>query len=110
MEQLANIKRTFVWLRMCAVTDDSMANWERNAHVAVFLLVIFVIVSGAYANFVFFVDFLSADMDGSIFALLCSLALIEVFNDMIVAYLLQFRIHCVFENLSAIHKASKLCE
>lgn len=101
------IKRRLVWLSMCSAADDSVANWERYAHVTVSLFVIFVILSGAYANFIFSVDFLSTDMDESIFALLCSLALIEVFCDMIVAHLLKFRIHGVFAKLSAIYEDSK---
>lgn len=107
MDPLVKVRRTLIWLRMCPVTDDSFPNWQRNTHILVFSVVIFVTLSGAYANLVYFLDFLSTGLEQSIFALLCYLALIEVLCNIIVAYSLQFRINFIFEKLSEIYEASK---
>lgn len=107
MEPIHSIKRILIWLCMCTA-DKSSSIWLKRAHF-VFALITFILTfSGFAAHVAYMYEYLSVDLDGSMFAFLGLIGFTDAsFIMIIIVFFLRHKISILFDTLSEIYDASK---
>lgn len=100
-------QRVLTWL--CVFPLDEVATMKENMTCIAFSIgVILTIFSGMTGSIVFFLKFVSTDLEESLYALFQIAALISTINAIVVVILLRHRIPGMFKNLTGIYEECKL--
>lgn len=99
-------QRVLTWLCMHP-PDESATAWKRMAYIIAALIIFAVLLSATIAHIVYFLKFVSTDLEGSLVALMIIDGMIGFVYSFVTAFNLRYKIQTIFENLTSIYEASK---
>lgn len=106
MEPLVSVNQLFTWLCICPV-DGTVSEWKKTARVPVAIANFAIMVSHFIASLVFLIRFVTTDLPGSLFALMCCCGDFSIVYILITALILRHRVNEIFKGLSAIYSTCK---
>lgn len=107
MQPLTTCRRVLTWLGVCPISGN-VSKFERFDPIVVSFLIISSVSVALVASMVFFVKFLSVDLEKSLQTLLQIAGALSILYSFIVLYISRNKISAVFDHLKQIFDASKI--
>lgn len=106
MKPLLMNQRVLTWLCMLPM-DEASTKTEKLGCIAFAIGVTLIIYSGFLASLIFFLKFVSSDLEESLYALFQVVGMFSTANAIVVAILMRHKIPSIFTNLSKIYDERK---
>lgn len=107
MKPLAISQWFLSWISVCPV-EENMSKWKK----VIFKIFPFVIIAGNLTGLtsstIFFVRYISVDLEGSLYALFQIAGQLNMTNAIIITFAFRHRLTTMFENLAKIYTASEI--
>lgn len=108
MKPLETNKKVLTWLSICPL--DKNANWNQKLVRIAFSFVFIGNQVVAFAgSLTFFLKYVSVDLEQCLYALFQLAAEVSVMYMLTIAFVQRYKITALFDNLSKIYDASKIC-
>lgn len=106
MEPLVTTKRMLIWFHGYH-SEECTSIRKKLPHFSFTLIVLLNLLSSWLTSFFYIIQFMSIDVEGSIYAIYANGVVISGFYILIVIYLMRFQNRDVFEGLANIYKECK---
>lgn len=106
MVPLVANQRMMSWLRLYP-DEETSSNTQKVARIVFSVINLTIILSGGVSSFIYFIEFMSIDLERSLFAILQFLLTSAVLYSHITAFVLRKQIPSLRKNLSKIYRDCK---
>lgn len=106
MKPLKTLKQMLVWICVCQ-PNKITSKWKKRAFFANLLAGITIIMAAGTASLLFFLKFISIDLESSLDSLYPAAAGFGLAYTLLMAYLLRHKMNAIFDDLSNIYDTSK---
>lgn len=108
MKPLKTSHQCLIWLCMCPAPDATTTRWQKTSYTICGFVVLISIISAFVANVMFFVRFISMDLEQSLFAVMFVAAQFGVIYMALSAIILKRqKIQKIFKDLTIIYENGK---
>lgn len=103
MKPLESTRRALIWL--CVISDGASSIWKKMANIAFTILLLLFFVTGFTTSIIFFLKFVSIDLEEALYALFQIAGTTDGLYIMTVGYLTRRKINRALESLTKIYHA-----
>lgn len=107
MKPLVTNQKVLTWICICPV-DKNATKFEKSARIGITSLIVITLFCGFIASVVFFVKFVSIDLEKSLYTVFQIVGTLLILYSFIVLYLFRNEINAIFEHLTEIYDECKL--
>lgn len=108
MKPLKTSQRILIWLCMCSA-EKSTSVRKSVTYFTIFLIIFAINFGNTISGYMYFIKYMSTDLEGCLFAFMASSATLVVLYTMFSAYRLRHKINELFENLAIICANDSKC-